>query len=203
MWEPWPLATLGASTACNRDIFTFFFFYLLFVSAVHKHTYSQTEWCLKLKLNCYNWNYYDVQIFKKSAILKWEPSVRMTTSCIRGLGTFWRNSYAHYGDCLNENFVHSYPVLQKVLKVCIGVLHTYWSPLQQPEQVSVRSQFLSVWTASQILLVLDTKIRGCNHPGLLQTILSWGNVPPRTHASQHWTPCCLLCPFGKLYGEIT
>jgi hypothetical protein len=24
MWEPRPLATLGASTACNRDIFTFF-----------------------------------------------------------------------------------------------------------------------------------------------------------------------------------
>jgi hypothetical protein len=25
MWEPWPLATLWASTACNRDIFTFTF----------------------------------------------------------------------------------------------------------------------------------------------------------------------------------
>jgi hypothetical protein len=25
MWEPRPLATLGAFTACNRDIFTFFF----------------------------------------------------------------------------------------------------------------------------------------------------------------------------------
>jgi hypothetical protein len=29
MWEPWPLVTLGASTACNRDIFTFFFYLLL------------------------------------------------------------------------------------------------------------------------------------------------------------------------------
>jgi hypothetical protein len=26
MWEPRPLATLGDSTACNRDIFTFTFF---------------------------------------------------------------------------------------------------------------------------------------------------------------------------------
>jgi hypothetical protein len=26
MWEPWPLATLWASTACNRDIFTFTFY---------------------------------------------------------------------------------------------------------------------------------------------------------------------------------
>jgi hypothetical protein len=24
MWEPWRLATLGASTTCNRDIFTFY-----------------------------------------------------------------------------------------------------------------------------------------------------------------------------------
>jgi hypothetical protein len=24
MWEPRPLATLGASKACNRDIFTFY-----------------------------------------------------------------------------------------------------------------------------------------------------------------------------------
>jgi hypothetical protein len=30
MWEPWPLATLWASTACNRDIFTFTFYNNIF-----------------------------------------------------------------------------------------------------------------------------------------------------------------------------
>jgi hypothetical protein len=29
MWEPQPLATLGASTACNRDIFTFLFYFYI------------------------------------------------------------------------------------------------------------------------------------------------------------------------------
>jgi hypothetical protein len=29
MWEPRPLATLGASTACNRDILTFTFYIIM------------------------------------------------------------------------------------------------------------------------------------------------------------------------------
>jgi hypothetical protein len=32
MWEPRPLATLGASKACNRDIFTFLYMLLICVS---------------------------------------------------------------------------------------------------------------------------------------------------------------------------
>jgi hypothetical protein len=37
MWEPWPLTTLWASTACNRDIFTFtlLFTYLLIINHSH------------------------------------------------------------------------------------------------------------------------------------------------------------------------
>jgi hypothetical protein len=57
------------------------------------------------------------------------------------------------------------------MKVCIGVLHMYWSLKQQPEHVPVRSRFLSASTASHILLVPDIQIGGCNHSGMLQRIL--------------------------------
>jgi hypothetical protein len=54
MWEPYPLTTLGVSTACNRDIFTFFFT-VIGIMCYSAYFISETaEWTLiKLCMGVY------------------------------------------------------------------------------------------------------------------------------------------------------
>jgi hypothetical protein len=94
------------------------------------------------------------------------------TSCIRGLGLLWPNCYGPSGEFLKGNFVQvkhlQYVLLQNSFKVCSNMLQT---PPSTTIAVDRPTRFgkltFSAWTASetsisQVLLVLNIQICGCN-----------------------------------------
>jgi hypothetical protein len=119
MWEPRPLATLGAPMACNRDIFTFYLYILYDRTGHGRSRLLIPNPCYTLALNKTN----NAALFHPHISQSYRRAVRQCSEHAALLESYSKIIYGDYCFLLFKVFVLHFSQSPRILFSALSLLH--------------------------------------------------------------------------------